>query len=145
MIYLHKGLVWRLWLISSWRLTAPQTLIPLSHTEFYVPWLYLTQILEYFGLNWDCSESRRSCRRRETEGRNKSATRELESIDVSEDTTWAQPNGSIKTVIWNLEWSKRSSQGTGVRTKPSAIWKWGREITCEQSNHPAALASVGAG
>lgn len=97
--------------------------------------------MEYFGLNWE----EKNCRTIETEGRNKSATQELESIDVSEDRMWAKPNGNIKTLMGNLEWSERSSQGTGGRTKPSAILKWGWEIICEKSNYPAVLASVGAG
>lgn len=64
----------------------------------------------------------------ETEGRNKSATRELESIDVPVDRMRAKPNGNRKTEMWNLEWRERSCQETGVGTNPSAIWKWRWEI-----------------
>lgn len=85
----------------------------------------------------------KNCRTIETEGRNKSATQELESIDVSEDRMWAKPNGNIKTVMGNLEWSERSSQGTGGRTKPSAILKWGWDINMWEKQLSCCVGQCG--
>lgn len=58
----------------------------------------------------------------ETEGREgEDESPDEEMKDVSEDRMRAKPKRKHKDRDGNLEKGERNSQGTGVRTKPSAI------------------------
>lgn len=134
-------------LISYFRWIAPYVDANTTESDkFYVPRLFFIHILQ--DLIWfkSGSERRKTCRRIETEGRNKSATQELESIDVPEDRMRAKPNGKHKNrdVELGMEWKEQPGNWRENKTVCYMKVRMG-DYTWGKSNRPAGLASVGAG